>query len=53
MGGGGAAIAITNKAFIVALWEKETMQSDGLVQSGTNCEMAVLAIANHLKKNDL
>ena len=53
MGGGGAAIAITNKAFIVGLWEKETMQSDGLVQSGTNCEMAVLAIANHLKKNDL
>ena len=53
MGGGGAAVAITNKALIVGLWEKETMQSDGLVQSGTNCEMAVLSIANHLKKNDL
>ena len=30
-GGGGAAVAITNKAFIVALYEKENLQSDGKV----------------------
>ena len=28
-GGGGAAIALTNKAFIVALYEKEAMTSAG------------------------
>ena len=38
-GGGGAAIAITNKAFIVALYEKENMQSDGKFQTGSECEL--------------
>ena len=51
MGGGGAAIAITNKAVIVAFYEKTLMTSAKLNQCGPDTELAVLSIANHMKKN--
>ena len=52
-GGGGGAIAITNKAFIVAFYEKDLKQSDGQNQNGGDCEMQVLAMAKFLKQNYL
>lgn len=49
-GGGGAAIAKTNTAMIIALFSKDGTQSDGLPQAIGNVAPQVAAMAAYLKE---
>ena len=50
-GGGGATVAITNKALLVGVWDKESDMSDGKKQNVGACEAQVLNVAVQLLEN--
>ena len=49
LGGGGGAVAKTNKALIVATFEKEVNMSNGLVQNIGDVGIGVERVAKFLK----
>ena len=48
--GGGACVTKTNKAIIIAMWDKDTIMSNNNMQNAGDCNMLVERMAEFLKK---
>ncbi len=51
-GGGGAAIARTNTAVVIGIWNKSATMSNGKLQNAGDCNDLVENMAKYLKSNN-
>ena len=49
MGGGGATVAITEKALVIGIWDKNLQMSNNVAQNGGECSGLVERVAKFMK----